>query len=159
MPQSIKLKETEESNPSPAKEPSQPVNTTANLVAKLLNPEVRISETREYKRYVCQFKQSQIALTPTSSIDAVDFFEELPDHPDFDFFTKYTQSNLDYTAHIPKDEQIYKNFVLSGVTEVYVGIGSKSNDISRFEGYHHWFETGVYIQPGIKQRNSRKNGQ
>ncbi|KAJ3274792.1 phosphatidylinositol-3,5-bisphosphate 5-phosphatase [Terramyces sp. JEL0728] len=132
---------------SSAKTLSTPSSTpfnTATLVNKLLAPSVTIGEEKEYSRYIKQFRPRHILTQTDADISEAD---NIKDHPDFDFFTQYIKKPLTSQTEEPKDEQIYQEFVhVAGNTESYIGIGARSNDISRFEGYHYWFETGVYAQ-------------
>ncbi|KAJ3312771.1 phosphatidylinositol-3,5-bisphosphate 5-phosphatase [Boothiomyces sp. JEL0838] len=116
---------------------------TETLVNKLLSPSVTIGEEKEYARYIRQFKPKHIVTQNTADVNEVDNVKE---HPDYEFFTQYIKKPITQNGQV-KDEKLYQEFVhVSGNTESYIGIGARSNDISRFEGYHHWFETGVYVQ-------------
>ncbi|KAJ3324973.1 phosphatidylinositol-3,5-bisphosphate 5-phosphatase [Boothiomyces sp. JEL0866] len=118
--------------------PTNTLFTTATLVNKLLSPSVTIGEEKEYSR------PRHILTQTTADVNEADNIKE---HPDFDSFTQYIKKPLAQNEGEVKDEKLYQEYVhVSGNTESYIGIGARSNDISRFEGYHHWFETGVYVQ-------------
>jgi hypothetical protein len=119
-------------------------HTTAAIVERLLNPTVKPSEQKEYSRYLRQFKHNTVQLTPQPSADSFEDVELAKDHPDFDFFQNYIQQSGILVD--TKDESVYKHCVASGETDSYLGIGAKSGDKSRMDGYNNWFETGIYTQ-------------
>ncbi|KAI8892704.1 hypothetical protein BC833DRAFT_610849 [Globomyces pollinis-pini] len=150
---SIKSNETKAPTISPTKkkvEVTQQATNTKSLYMRSMNPSVPPAEQKEYSRYVQQFIPAKVELNNSNSDTSLPDIETTANHPDFELFKNYSLGKINPPEFVldSKDEQTYQSFVhVSGSTEAYVGLGARSNDISRFEGYHHWFETGVYVQP------------
>lgn len=142
---STPVKQIKESKDSIPPKPELPlvVNTTSALVSKLLDPQVLEMEKHEYAFYCEQFKSK---VDPTSQISFdLDESESLTEHPEYDFFLNYS-SQIEPLLHEEKDVNVYNQFILAGDIDYYFGMESKSNDLSKTEGYHHWIETGFYGQ-------------
>jgi hypothetical protein len=136
----------EEKKPIPPTKVDMPNFNSGKLGVKLLIPAVKVEEEREYLRYIQQFKHAAINGVLDSTVD--DTSTQLEKHPDYEFFkanvTTSDDDLKDCFVVAVKDEKLYKGYLVSGNTESYVGLGTRSQDLKRIERYQHWKDTGIY---------------
>lgn len=139
-----------------------PSNSTAALVESLMNPQVKVTEEREYNRYtlfnyryVAQFESSKIKLTSSISIESFDNQFEIPD---YELFSDYILSTGETSKEVSdmfsvdlKTESIYKKYIHQGTTEAVLGGNSLASDLHRKDIYGRWLSKGALPSRFAKQ--------
>ncbi|ORY08286.1 hypothetical protein K493DRAFT_29135 [Basidiobolus meristosporus CBS 931.73] len=122
--------------------------TTTELVSRLLHPEVANNETREYRRYVNQFKSNSAFMAPTPT--AVEDEHLLTNHSDYPIYASYVgkskvhpvephTSNSDlmlYTTYVEMPSEMLK----SGGTR----FTNPNIEKQRYDAYNTWLTVGKF---------------
>ncbi|KAJ3265534.1 phosphatidylinositol-3,5-bisphosphate 5-phosphatase [Chytriomyces hyalinus] len=154
-----KTEESDEAGDQLSEEKTAPWWTTKALSMRLLDPQVPVSELREYKRYISQFRPQLVLSMRIPSIHLDAKRSDPVKHPDFELYQTYVSSS-DSDASKPlktlinsRDEEIYSFYATqSGKIGNYVGGGNMSSGIdgrnetedSRYEAYARWLSNGQY---------------
>ncbi|KAJ3191528.1 phosphatidylinositol-3,5-bisphosphate 5-phosphatase [Irineochytrium annulatum] len=140
------------------KENPAPWWTTSALASRLLEPQVPLGETREYKRYVSQFKPSSIVFDATNHSLSSAVTSTGDSHPDRELFQRYiqkTSSENSFAASNPlggesewidsKDESLYVHYATqANKVSTYMGPVGRQ-DLPRYEAYSKWLQTGKFV--------------
>ncbi|RUS21146.1 hypothetical protein BC937DRAFT_93466 [Endogone sp. FLAS-F59071] len=151
----VKKQEREDDDKTYKSKDKPPAGTIEGMVVRSLEPSVTTSETKEYRRYINQFRNVSLTSTP-SNVDQT--LSNITTHPEYQNYAAYVNRNGPDATHIKVqsiDEQVYATYVempkraassIQGTRENVYGPNSGAAR-GRYDAYGSYLRTGKFAMP------------